>query len=379
MNFEEHSAKPLLAEHGLHIARGILVNSSKVAQQAVRELGGACVLKAQVPTGKRGKAGGIQLVNNPQEAAEHAERILGMEIAGYKVEQLLVEPQIDIAAEYYAAVLNDPRSKAPLVIFSAQGGMDIEEVAAANPAAIRQQAVDIRSGFDNAQARALLGDLLADELAERVATSLAQLYSCYSAIDAELLEVNPLVVTNSGELLALDCKYVLDDSAIKRQPDLAAKGSPELLSDLESKGNEAGIKYHRTRRRHWRARQRRWADHDHHGRHCPLRRQARQFLRDRRRSLHQSPDRLGAGFGQAWGTQLGGEFLRRLRALRRHDVGLARRLATVAARHPGILLHRWHWRHRGYRPAPGAIRYAATRRHGRRLPGGGARSSFQLA
>ena len=243
MNFEEHSAKPLLAEHGLQIARGILVNSSKAAQQAMRELGGACVLKAQVPTGKRGKAGGIQLVNNPQEAAEHAERILGMEIAGYKVEQLLVEPQIDIAQEFYAAVLNDPRSKAPLVIFSAQGGMDIEEVAADNPAAIRQQAVDIRSGFDNAQARALLGDLLADKLAERVATALAQLYSCYSAIDAELLEVNPLVVTSSGELLALDCKYVLDDSAVKRQPDLAAKGSPELLSDLESKGNEAGIKY----------------------------------------------------------------------------------------------------------------------------------------
>ena len=243
MNFEEHSAKPLLAEHGLHIARGILVNSSKAAQQAVRELGGACVLKAQVPTGKRGKAGGIQLVNNPQEAAEQAERILGMEIAGYKVEQLLVEPQIDIAAEYYAAVLNDPRSKAPLVIFSAQGGMDIEEVAADNPAAIRQQTVDIRSGFDKTQARALLGDLLTDELAERVATSLAQLYSCYSAIDAELLEVNPLVVTNSGELLALDCKYVLDDSAIKRQQDLAAEGSPELLSALETKGNEAGIKY----------------------------------------------------------------------------------------------------------------------------------------
>ena len=243
MNFEEHSAKPLLAEHGLQIARGILANSSAAAQQAVRELGGACVLKAQVPTGKRGKAGGIQLVNSPDAAAEHAERILGMEIAGYQVEQLLVEPQIDIAQEFYAAVLNDPRSKAPLVIFSAQGGMDIEEVAAANPAAIRQQAVDIRSGFDNAQARALLGDLLTDELAECVATALAQLYSCYSAIDAELLEVNPLVVTSSGELLALDCKYVLDDSAVKRQPDLAAKGSPELLSDLESKGNEAGIKY----------------------------------------------------------------------------------------------------------------------------------------
>ena len=148
MNFEEHSAKPLLAEHGLQIARGILVNSSAAAQQAVRELGGACVLKAQVPTGKRGKAGGIQLANNSQEAAEQTERILGMEIAGYKVEQLLVEPQIDIAQEFYAAVLNDPRSKAPLVIFSAQGGMDIEEVAADNPAAIRQQAVDIRSGFD---------------------------------------------------------------------------------------------------------------------------------------------------------------------------------------------------------------------------------------
>ena len=243
MNFEEHSAKPLLAEHGLQIARGILANSSAAAQQAVRELGGACVLKAQVPTGKRGKAGGIQLVNSPDAAAEHAERILGMEIAGYQVEQLLVEPQIHIAQEFYAAVLNDPRSKAPLVIFSAQGGMDIEEVAADNPAAIRQQAVDIRSGFDNAQARALLGDLLTDELAECVATALAQLYSCYSAIDAELLEVNPLVVTSSGELLALDCKYVLDDSAVKRQPDLAAKGSPELLSDLETKGNEVGIKY----------------------------------------------------------------------------------------------------------------------------------------
>ena len=300
MNFEEHSAKPLLAEHGLQIARGILVNSSKAAQQAVRELGGACVLKAQVPTGKRGKAGGIQLVNNPQEAAEQAERILGMEIAGYKVEQLLVEPQIDIAAEYYAAVLNDPRSKAPLVIFSAQGGMDIEEVAAANPAAIRQQAVDIRSGFDKKRARALLGDLLTDELAERVATSLAQLYSCYSAIDAELLEVNPLVVTTSGELLALDCKYVLDDSAIKRQPDLAAQGSPRVIKrPRDQRAMKLASNTSNSTATYRRARQRRRADHDHNGRHRPLRRQTRQLLRDRRRSLHQSPDRLGAS---AWAS-----------------------------------------------------------------------------
>ena len=155
MNFEEHAAKPLLAKYGIAVPRGALAGTPEQAARVAKDIG-AVVVKAQVPTGKRGKAGGIKLAASPQDAKNHAQAILGMDIAGYKVEKVLVEEQMPIARELYAAVLNDPISKAPLVMFSTEGGMDIEELAATTPEKIRRQPVDVRHGLNQAGAEAMI-------------------------------------------------------------------------------------------------------------------------------------------------------------------------------------------------------------------------------
>jgi len=242
MNFEEYAAKPLLAEAGIAVPRSQLAETPAEAEQAAGEIG-PCVVKAQVPTGKRGKAGGIKLAATPAEARNAAEAILGMEIAGHEVGRVLIEEQSTIAREFYAAILNDPATKGPVVMFSTEGGMDIEEVAAETPDKLKQAAVDIRTGFDGARASGLIAGLDLDGSEDAVAETLVRLYLAYAANDAELLEINPLVVTEAGAVIALDCKYVMDDSAIKRQPDTAPKGAPEKLTKLEARGEAAGIKY----------------------------------------------------------------------------------------------------------------------------------------
>ena len=244
MNFEEHAAKPLLEAAGIAIPRGRLARSAGDARErSRRSLGGPVVVKAQVPAGKRGKAGGIRPADDPAAAGEAASAILGMEIAGHRVESVLVEERAPIAAEYYAAVLNDPASKGPLVMFSPEGGMDVEEVAAATPERVRSAPVDIRHGLDLESARAML-DGLAPEIDEApVAETLAALYRAYRDNDAELLEVNPLARRRDGRLIALDCKFTLDDSAVKRREAIAGAGSPEPMTDLEARAQGIGLKY----------------------------------------------------------------------------------------------------------------------------------------
>ena len=242
MNFEEHAAKPLLTAAGIAVPESRLARTADGAAKAAQDLG-AVVVKAQVPAGKRGKAGGIKTADSAEEARAAAEKIFGLEIAGHAVEKVLVEERSDIAREFYAAVLNDPATKGPLVMFSTEGGMDIEEVAAATPGKLKQRAVDVRRGFGAEDAAALLDGLdIGDGLAA-VADVLVKLYDAYRANDAELLEINPLVVTASGAVVALDCKFVIDDSAIKRHRELAATGTPDKLTELEARGEEAGIKY----------------------------------------------------------------------------------------------------------------------------------------
>ena len=242
MNFEEHAAKPLLTAAGIAVPESRLARTADGAAKAAQDLG-AVVVKAQVPTGKRGKAGGIKTADSAEEARAAAEKIFGLEIAGHAVERVLIEERSDIAREFYAAVLNDPATKGPLVMFSTEGGMDIEEVAAATPGKVKQSAVDVRRGFGAEDAAALLDGLdIGDGLAA-VADVLVKLYDAYRANDAELLEINPLVVTASGAVVALDCKFVIDDSAIKRHRELAATGTPDKLTELEARGEEAGIKY----------------------------------------------------------------------------------------------------------------------------------------
>jgi succinyl-CoA synthetase beta subunit len=243
MNFEEHAAKPLLAAAGIATPPGAVATSADEAAAIARRIG-ACVVKAQVPTGKRGKAGGIKLAATPDEAAAAAGDILGMEIGGRRVARVLVEAQVPIAAEYYAAVLNDPESKGPLLLFSAMGGIEVEELAATRPNALLRLPIDIRRGPTRGDVEpALIGLGLDAAAAAAVTDVLEKLYTAYRDNDAELLEINPLALTEDGALVALDCKFVLDDSALPRQAELAANGTPEALTDLEAEARAIGLRF----------------------------------------------------------------------------------------------------------------------------------------
>lgn len=241
MNFEEYAAKPLLKAAGIAVPSSDLARTSEEAGSIAASLG-PCVVKAQVPTGKRGKAGGIALANSSEDASKEAARILGMQIGEHTVVKVLVEAQVPIASELYAAVLNDPLTKSPLVLFSPEGGMDIEELAENHPEKLMRLPVDIRRGFDRKAVEANLPELGQVDKAELI-DLLDKLYSVYRANDAELLEINPLVQTKAGDLIALDCKFTLDDSAIKRQEALAEGGTPDKATELEARSHAVNLKY----------------------------------------------------------------------------------------------------------------------------------------
>jgi succinyl-CoA synthetase beta subunit len=242
MNFEEHAAKSLvLAPAGIPIPRGVLcVNAAEAAQAAAAI--GSCVVKAQVPVGKRGKAGGIKLANNPAEAEKAAGQIIGMTIGDYKVERLLIEEQAKIEREFYAAVLHDTTLRKPLILFSTEGGMDIEEIAAEKPKTIRRLAVDIDKTPSAKDISNLLAGLDLGAVEAQVTDVLQKLYAAYRARDAELLEINPLALLADGRVVALDCKFVLDDASVFRQAQIAPHGSPGAMTDLERRGADAGLK-----------------------------------------------------------------------------------------------------------------------------------------
>lgn len=221
--------------------RGVVCITAAEAAVAATNIGRS-VIKAQVPTGKRGKAGGIKLAATPDEAREAAGQILGMRIGDYTVERLLVEEQADIAHEFYAAVLHDVTARKPLILFSTEGGMDIEDVAAAKPAAIRRLLVDIAGRPSAADIAGMLNGLNLGAAEEQIARILDRLYGAYQARDAELLEINPLALLGDGRVVALDCKFVLDDAAIYRQPEIAKGGAAAAMTALEKRGAEAGLK-----------------------------------------------------------------------------------------------------------------------------------------
>jgi succinyl-CoA synthetase beta subunit len=201
------------------------------------------VVKAQVPTGKRGKAGGIKLAGSPQEAAQVTGQILGMRIGDYVVERVLVEEQAKIAREFYAAVLHDAAARQPLILFSTEGGMDIEEIAAAKPEAIRRLNVAIDSAPQPRDIAGMLKGLGLGSAETQVADILQKLYAAYRARDAELLEINPLAQLADGRVVALDCKFTLDDAAAFRQQEIAGSASAEAMTELERRGHAAGLKF----------------------------------------------------------------------------------------------------------------------------------------
>ncbi|MGI9416342.1 MAG: ATP-grasp domain-containing protein, partial [Geminicoccaceae bacterium] len=242
MNVEEHAAKPVLSAAGVAVPPGRLCLTAAEAKAAAETIG-PCVVKAQVPTGKRGKAGGIKLATSPREAEEAATAILGMTIGEHRVEKVLVEAQVSIAKEFYAAVLNHQETKGPLLLFSTEGGMDVEEISSDHPDKMAHLPVDIRDGVDDELLEHIFGVLGLDEEKADLVQFFLKLYDAYRVSDAELIEVNPLALTTVGDLVALDCKLTIDDSGVARRPEIASDGVPEKLTDLEARAKEHGLKY----------------------------------------------------------------------------------------------------------------------------------------
>jgi len=244
MDLFEHQAKELFAKHGVAVPRGRVAWSPEEAEAAAAGLGGTVVVKAQVQVGGRGKAGGIQLAKDPTEAKAQAERIIGMDIRGHTVRRVLVEEASEIANEYYLAILHDRASKGYLAMASAEGGMDIEEVAATKPGAIVKVGVNPLVGLRPYHVNQLLyGAGFPPETHKGAAEIVTRLYEVLTAEDCMLVEVNPLVVTSDGQVKALDGKVTLDDSSLYRHPELEEMRDTFAVDPQEQAAKEKGLNY----------------------------------------------------------------------------------------------------------------------------------------
>jgi succinyl-CoA synthetase beta subunit len=244
MDLLEYQGKQLFARHGLKVSQGRAVTSVEDAIVAADEVGYPVVVKAQVLIGGRGKAGGVKLASNESEAREHASNILGMDISGHVVRTLWIEHASDIASEYYASVLLDRSAKQPLVMFSTEGGVDIEEVASKTPEKLIRQHVDALDGLSHAQAVQIATVGGADEdVVEGVADALVALYQVWLGEDATLAEINPLIVTPEREVKALDSKVSLDGNALYRHPENQDLSDRENEDPLERRANDEGLQF----------------------------------------------------------------------------------------------------------------------------------------
>lgn len=245
MNLHEYQAKRLFAEHGVPIPRGEVAMSPSEVREIARELGGKVVVKAQVLTGGRGKAGGIKLANTPDEAQVFAGQILGMDIKGFRVRRVLIDQQAPgIDQEIYLAVLIDRGRRLPMIMASAAGGMDIEEVAEKTPEKIVTTHIDPALGVRSFQSTYIASQIaLPRDLWRDFHKIVVGLYECFKSNDASLCEINPLVITGEGKLLAVDGKMSIDDNALSRQPKLAEMRdlSEEPVSEREAR--LAGINF----------------------------------------------------------------------------------------------------------------------------------------
>jgi succinyl-CoA synthetase beta subunit len=244
MDLLEYQGKQLFARHGVPVPSGRPATTVEEAVAAADDIGYPCVVKAQVQIGGRGKAGGIKLAADGREAEEHARAILGMDIRGLTVHELWIERASEIASEYYASVIFDRSEKAPLVMLSTKGGMDIEEVAASDPDAIARLHVDPLLGFQDFHGRRLAFEArVDDDVVRPVGAMLAKLYEVFLSEDATLVEVNPLIVTPDREVRALDAKVTLDDNALFRHPDNAALRDISAEDPQERMAKERGLTY----------------------------------------------------------------------------------------------------------------------------------------
>lgn len=245
MNLHEYQAKRLFAEHGVPIPKGDVAFTPAEAREIARELGGRVVVKAQVLTGGRGKAGGVKLANSPDEAEEVAARILGLNIKGFTVRKVLIDEQAPgIVQEIYLAILIDRSKRRAMIMTSAAGGMDIEEVAEKTPDKIFRVHVEPALGVRSYQTTYLASQLnLPRELWRDFHKIVSGLYACFKVNDASLTEVNPLVITGEGKLLALDGKMSIDDNALYRQPRLAEMRDVDEEPPAEREARLSGINF----------------------------------------------------------------------------------------------------------------------------------------
>ncbi|UED84549.1 ADP-forming succinate--CoA ligase subunit beta [Streptomyces profundus] len=244
MDLFEYQARDLFAKHGVPVLAGEVIETPEAARAVTERLGGRAVVKAQVKTGGRGKAGGVKLASDPADAVEKAGAILGMDIKGHTVHRVMLAQTADIADEYYVSFLLDRTNRTFLAMASVEGGMDIEEVAATKPEALARIAVDAVDGVTEEKAREIVtAAAFPAEVADQVADVLRQLWEVFIKEDALLVEVNPLVKTGDGQIVALDGKVSLDANAEFRQPDHAALEDRAAANPLEAAAKERGLNY----------------------------------------------------------------------------------------------------------------------------------------
>ncbi len=244
MKIHEYQAKDILARYGIPIQPGRVAYTPEEAETIARELGGPVVIKAQVYVGGRGKAGGIQFGDTPEQAREAAARVLGMDIKGLTVEKVLVVSKIDIKEEYYLGIILDRKSQAPVVMISKEGGIDIEEVAATAPEKIIKYPIDMHWGLRPFEAREIVARAgLPSSIVSRAGAILGALAKAFIESDANLAEINPLVLTGDGQVQAADAKIVLDDNGLFRQKEYATWAESEESNPLEYDARQAGLTY----------------------------------------------------------------------------------------------------------------------------------------
>jgi succinyl-CoA synthetase beta subunit len=244
MDLLEYQGKQLFSRHGLRVSSGKAVTSVDDAVRAAAEIGYPVVIKAQVLTGGRGKAGGVKLAADEAQARSHARDILGMDIRGRIVRTIWIEHASDIASEYYASVLLDRSAKKPLLIFSVEGGVDIEQVAKESPEKLVRRHIDPLAGLSREEAVEIATTGGADaDVVDGVADALMALYEVWTQEDATLAEINPLIVTPEREVRALDAKVSLDGNALYRHPENQSLSDSENEDPIERRAKEQGVQY----------------------------------------------------------------------------------------------------------------------------------------
>ncbi|MDX6410871.1 MAG: succinyl-CoA synthetase beta subunit [Gaiellaceae bacterium] len=245
MDLYEYQGKELFRRFGIPVSEGRLATTPQEARAAAQELGGQVVVKAQVLTGGRGKAGGVKLADDPADAERKARDILGLDINGHVVHRIWIEQASEIAKEYYLSVTFDRSEKKPLFMLTTEGGVEIEDVAANNPDALARLHINVLEGFQPYQARRLIyGAGISDPGEQKqILDIVGKLYRCFVESDAMLCEINPLVVTPTGEVKALDSKFTVDDSGLLRHPDIAGMRDVEASDPLEAFAREKGVTY----------------------------------------------------------------------------------------------------------------------------------------